>query len=175
MFPLFHLAVPLAISEIPYIRRRFRINRFVLLVGAMIPDIIDKLLLFIELGSGRFISHTLLFLFSSSLILLLATHIVQYWNASNENKITYIIPASYFIGVLIHILLDLPEIPLLYPFIPYEFVYVEEPINYWFKVLLTNPVVLITEITGIFFILSVIVKNKLYHLKDMWHYLILTQ
>ena len=175
MFPLFHLGLPIGLSEIPYIRKRFKFNRLSLSIGALIPDLIDKLLLFTRIGSGRYISHTLLFLFGSSLILLLFSYLLQYIKKSDNEKYTCIVPFSYFIGILIHITLDLPKIPLLYPFIAYKFVIIDEPITHWVVVLFTDPIVIITELIGLIIIIIIFFKNKLYYPKKMWHYLILTQ
>ncbi|MFX1450533.1 MAG: hypothetical protein ACFFCM_06810, partial [Promethearchaeota archaeon] len=77
----------------------------------------------------------------------------------------------YLIGILFHIVLDLPFVPLLYPFIPYDFYYIEDPLIYWLRKLITDPLVLITEITGIMLIIFIIKYNKLYHISDIKNYL----
>ncbi len=43
MFLLFHIALPLLIFEIPYIKDNFKINRLALIIGAVISDLIDNL------------------------------------------------------------------------------------------------------------------------------------
>lgn len=175
MFPLFHLAVPLGLSEIPYIKKNFRINRFSLLFGALSPDIFDKFLYFIGIGPGRFICHTLIFLISSTIMVFILSQLLRFKKSPNLNKSYNAIAISYFVGVSIHLLLDLPKVPLLYPFIPNIPITEGDKLIVWITKLITDPIVIITEISGLILILYVFFKNKLYHLKDMWYYLILTQ
>jgi hypothetical protein len=175
MFPLFHLGIPLGIFEIPYIQRKFKVNRFSLLIGAIIPDIIDKLLYFIGVGSGRFIGHTLLFLIGSTLIVFLISQLFRYKTSSHSNRMIYTIPISYFIGVLIHLTLDLPNVPFLYPFIPITTIPEGDKLALWLTRYFTNPLYISTELAGASLILFVIYNNKLYHLKQMWDFLILTK
>ena len=176
MFPLFHLAVPLFISEIPYIRKKFMINRFALLFGALIPDIIDKLLYFLGIGPGRYICHSLLFLFGSSLIIFLFTLVVKNLKLIEIDKNSYTVTFSYLLGISIHFILDLPKIPLFYPFISYIPISLEgDKLAIWINRLFTNPIYITTELTGAFIIIFIIVKYKLYYPKQMWNYLILTQ
>ena len=61
---------------------------------------------------------------------------------------------------MLHLILDLPNIPLFYPFIAYDFSYQGDP--NWFLTLMTNPIVQITEIIGASIILMIIIMNKLY-------------
>jgi len=68
-------------------------------------------------------------------------------------------------------MLDLPYVPLFYPFISYDFHYLEEPLLYWLKQLWTNPIVMITEITGLLFMIFILIKNKLYNIKQISDYL----
>ncbi|MFX0021507.1 MAG: metal-dependent hydrolase [Candidatus Hermodarchaeota archaeon] len=158
IYPIFHVALPLIITEIPKIKR-LRINKISLIIGALLPDIIDKPLLFLGLGMGRSFSHSLLFLFVSFLIV----HFVTKRNKS--------ISLALFTGITAHMILDLPDVPFFYPFISYEFPIVEEPILYWFIKLFTDPFTLITEITGILFIGYIVINNKLYQRNDLSNYL----
>ena len=75
--------------------------------------------MFLSLGSGRGYSHTLLF------------GIVCYVISFLFTKKNTTISNSLIIGILFHLLLDLPEVPLLYPFINYQFLYVEDPLGDW--------------------------------------------
>lgn len=162
IFPIFHLAVPLIIFEIPQIKKKVQFNRFALLIGAIIPDIIDKTLMFLNISSGRGYSHTLLFaLISSSLILLL----------TKGNKA---ITMSYFIGTLFHLLLDLPEIPLFFPLVPYDFIYIEDPFGQWLFTLLNEPLIYVTEIIGIVILVFIVVNNKLYNINKIRNYFLKT-
>lgn len=119
----------------------------------------DKSILFLKLGNGRGYFHSLFFVFLSFFILLLIT---------KGNKP---ISLSFLIGMIFHLILDLPEIPLFYPFVTYDFMYTENPIQHWLHTLVTNPVVQITEILGVLTILFVIIYNKLYSFKKIIDYL----
>ncbi|MHA1437193.1 MAG: metal-dependent hydrolase [Promethearchaeota archaeon] len=159
IFLLFHIAFPLLIFELPYIKKNFEVNRFALLIGALIPDIIDKSLMFLGLGSGRGYSHTLLFVFTAFFILFLTT---------KGNKS---IAVPFLIGELIHLILDLPYVPLFYPFISYEFIIVEAPLNLWLETLLTDPIIITTEIAGAIILIFIVINNKLYSISQIIDYL----
>lgn len=175
MFPLFHLGLPLGLSEIPYIRNRFKINRLALSIGALFPDLIDKLLFFLGIGTGRYLAHTILMLLGTTLFLFLFSYLVQYLLSIGDKKSSLIVAISFFIGYFIHLMLDLPEIPLFYPFIPYIPYFEGDKLNLWIYKLFNDPIVIITELTGFFLIIFVFYKNKLYHPKQIWNYFIMTQ
>ncbi len=175
MFPLFHIAFPLIIFEIPYIKKRVKINRCALIIGAILPDIIDKALLFIfRLGDGRYICHTLFFLFTSFLFVLVINKLLFYTKLSNKINNIYSIPISFLIGTSIHLLLDLPSIPLFFPFMEYEFVPTGDELLLWLKRIFTNPFYLSTEIFGLISFIFIILNNKLYTFKAVWSYLIVS-
>ncbi|MFW9999104.1 MAG: metal-dependent hydrolase [Candidatus Hodarchaeota archaeon] len=158
MYLLFHIALPLILMEIPRIKQ-LRINKLSLIIGSILPDVIDKPLIFFGLGNGRNISHNLFFIILSFLIL--------HFSIKRKTSISF----PFLIGLIFHIILDLPEVPLFYPFIPYEFPYIDNPILFWFNKLWTDPLVFITEFIGLFFIVFIIINNKLYHTKDIRNYL----
>jgi hypothetical protein len=159
MFPIFHIAVPLILFELPLVKKRFEFNRFALIIGSLFPDIIDKFLLFTNLGSGRGISHTILFIIISFVIL----HFITKGRKS--------ISIPFLLGMIVHLILDLPEVPLFYPFIMYEFIIIEDPLGLWLYTLFNNPVVYLTEIAGILIIIFVLLNNKLYNIKEITNYL----
>ncbi len=159
MFPIFHVAIPLILFELPLVKKRFEFNRFALIIGSLFPDIIDKFLLFLNLGSGRGISHTILFILISFVIL----HFITKGRKS--------ISIPFLVGMVVHLILDLPEVPLFYPFIMYEFIIIEDPLGVWLHTLSNNPVVYLTEITGILFFLFILINNKLYSRKEITDYL----
>ncbi|MHA2131762.1 MAG: hypothetical protein ACW99L_17475 [Promethearchaeota archaeon] len=68
-------------------------------------------------------------------------------------------------------ILDLPEVPFFYPFINYDFVTIEDPLFYWFTTIFTNPLVLLTEITGIGILTYIFIANRLYHRSKFVKYL----
>ncbi|TFG22388.1 MAG: metal-dependent hydrolase [Promethearchaeota archaeon] len=159
MFPLFHIAVPLIIFEIPQIKKKYRVNRLALIIGSLFPDIADKSLMFLKLINGRGYFHSLFIVFLCFGILFLLT---------KGNKA---VSFPFLIGMLFHLLLDLPNIPLFYPFISYDFKYIDNPLPYWIHDFLTKPVVQATEIIGIVCLLFIVIRNKLYSFKDIADYL----
>ena len=125
----------------------------------MFPDIVDKTILFLKLANGRAYFHSLLFVFICFGIIFLL---------SKGNKA---ISVPFLIGMLFHLLLDLPNIPLFYPFIMYDFIYIEDPLPHWIHTLMTSPVVQATEIIGIGLLIFIVINNKLYSFKDIVDYL----
>ncbi len=116
-------------------------------------------MLFLNLGSGRGISHTILLILLSFIILHIAT------------KRKSFISLSFLIGMVTHLALDLPEVPLFFPFIEYEFLTIEDPLSYWFYKLFNDPLIYLTEIGGILILLLILVGNKLFSVKELWDYL----
>ncbi|MFX0025208.1 MAG: metal-dependent hydrolase [Candidatus Hermodarchaeota archaeon] len=149
------MAIPLLIFEFPQIKKNFQFNRFALIIGSLIPDILDKALMFLGISSGRSYSHTLLFSVVSSVLVFLII------------KRSKAISISFFIGNLLHLLLDLPDIPLFFPFISYDFIYIEDPFGFWFYKLLNDPFTYISEIAGLVILIFVIVYNKLFSFKKI--------
>jgi len=158
-FPIFHVALPLLVFELPLIKRKFEFNRFALIVGSLFPDIVDKPLLFMNLGSGRGISHTILFILISFIIL----HLIV--------KKKFNISVPFLLGMVFHLLLDLPEVPLFYPFILYEFIVIEEPFELWLYNLFNEPIVYLTEIGGSLILIFILINNRLFNRKDIVNFL----
>ncbi len=125
----------------------------------MFPDIMDKTILFLQMGSGRDYFHSIFFLFLCFGILFFITR-------GNKS-----ISLSFFIGTMFHLLLDLPAIPLFYPFIEYDKLIVKDPIPLWINTLLTDPVVQLTEIAGGIIFIFILVNNRLYTPRDLIKYL----
>jgi len=116
-------------------------------------------MLFLNLGSGRGISHTILFVVVSFIVLHVAT------------KRNSFVSLPFLIGMATHLLLDLPEVPLFFPFIPYDFLMLEDPFSFWLYVLFNDPLVYLTEISGVLIILYILIDNRLYNVKKIWDYL----
>lgn len=125
----------------------------------MFPDIMDKTILFLQLGSGRDYFHSIFFLFLCFGILFFITR--------GNKSISF----SFFIGTLFHLLLDLPAIPLFYPFIEYDKLIVKDPIPLWINTLLTDPIVQLTEIAGVGIFIYIIMTNRLYKSGELIKYL----
>ena len=130
-----------------------------IIIGSLLPDLIDKSLMFLGLGSGRGFSHTLLFVAAFYVIILLLL------------KGKTIIPNSLAIGILFHLILDLPEVPLFFPFIDYQFIYLEDPLSAWLISLLNDPIVQITEALGILILITIVFHHKLYGIKKIFTFM----
>ncbi len=116
-------------------------------------------MLFLNLGSGRGISHTILFIVLSFIILHIATRGKSF------------ISLPFLIGMVTHLILDLPEVPLFFPFIEYDFLMIDDPLSYWFYKLFNDPLVYLTEIGGILILLYILVENKLFSIIKIWDYI----
>ena len=159
IYPLFHIALPLLVFEIPQIKNKHKINRFALILSSLLPDLIDKPLMFLNLGSGRGYSHTLLFTLIGVLTIFLF---------SKRNKSISIL---FLIGFISHLLLDLPDVPFFYPFVSYDFIMPKDPFWEWVKTLLTDPWVISTEAIGIVILIFVTINNKLFSIIKIVSYL----
>jgi len=141
-----------------------RIDIRLLLIGSLLPDIIDKpigVFFFRDIFSnGRIFSHTLLFV-----IVITAGGLHLYWS---RNK-TWLLVLSF--GTFTHLILDamwLTPRTLLWPL--YGFSFEKMDLTYWtwdmFYALLTNPMVYISELVGaaivIWFIWLLVRRGKLY-------------
>ncbi|MBY8985443.1 MAG: hypothetical protein KGD65_10265 [Candidatus Lokiarchaeota archaeon] len=158
IYPIFHVALPLILSEIPSIKKTFR-SKILIIIGSILADLIDKPLLLLGLGPGRHLSHNLVFILISFLIVFVST------------KKNLEISLSLLFGMVFHLILDLPEVPLFYPFVSYNFEILEEPLFYWINKFFIDPVVLFTEIMGIGILIYIFITNKLYHRLQLMKYL----
>ncbi|MHA1235977.1 MAG: hypothetical protein ACTSQL_12965 [Promethearchaeota archaeon] len=70
-----------------------------------------------------------------------------------------------------HLILDLPEVPLFFPFIEYDFLMIDDPLSYWFYKLFNDPLVYLTEIGGILILLYILIENKLFSIIKIWDYI----
>lgn len=159
MYPLTHLTVPLLFSEIPGIKNRYKINRLALIIGSLLPDIIDKSIHLITNISGIMYCHNLLFVFLSFLLL----HIIT--NGKKQ------ISVPFLVGSLIHLLLDLPNIPIFSPFITYEYQIIDNPIEYYSGKYLKSWLIIITESVSGIVLTSIFIQNKLFQRKKLREYL----
>jgi len=113
-----------------------------LLVGAILPDIIDKPLGLLNIGSGRSISHTLLFLLIFTLL-----GLILY--AARKWKRILVLAA----GIMAHLILDsmwLNPHTLFWPFYGRHFSEgnPSDWLSRWWSLLMGDPIVLIFEATG---------------------------
>lgn len=161
MFLLTHIAVPLTIFEFPYIKKKFSFNRFALILGSIFPDLIDKTLMFFGLESGRGISHSLIFNF------LLFISVVLIF----KKKSIYL---PFVIGISFHLILDMPELPLFYPFVIYNFPILKDPLLFYIHRLFTYPPVIITESLSLVALIIISIKNHLFNWTNLKNYIFKT-
>ena len=156
-----HIALPLLLFEIPYIKKNYKTNRFALIIGSLISDFFDKPLEILGLSSGKGIFHTVLFAFIAFLVVYVVT----------KGNLSISIPI--LIGILMHLPLDEPQVPYFWPFFSLEFVEISEnPIAVWLsRASLTYLFIIITEIVGGIILLFIIVHNKLYSFSKLIDYL----
>jgi inner membrane protein len=141
-----------------------RIDIRILIIGALLPDIIDKpvgVFLFRDtFSNGRIFCHTLLFL-----ILITLGGLFLYWS---RNK-TWLLVLSF--GTFIHLILDqmwLNPRTLLWPL--YGFSFERLDLTHWIQHILytlsTNPMVWISELAGVVivacFVWLLVRRGKLY-------------
>ena len=100
MYPLGHIGITLFLGKWLSEKLGERLNTKLVILGSMLPDLIDKPLGLLGFGGGRFVSHSLIF------ILML------------------VVKKELFFGSLIHLVLDRmweePEV-LFFPFLGFEF------------------------------------------------------
>jgi len=127
-----HIGIMLLISFMLFFPMLFA------LIGSMLPDAIDKPLFLLGLApSGRYISHTLLFVAVSFAATYLAT-----------KKVTA--ASALSLGVLLHLSLDMEHsVPWFYPFVDYVF----EPYAIIFRF---DPFLISAEIIGIILLFAIV-------------------
>jgi hypothetical protein len=124
-----------------------------LLIGSILPDLIDKpLFLFGITQYGRYIGHTL----TLGVVIALITF------AITRKKM---VPVSLFFGYLLHLAEDMPFfIPWFYPFVNYDF------LTYYDFAGSITPMNIAFEIIGVTLIIYVVKKNpqiKVYITKNL--------
>lgn len=125
------------------------------IIGAILPDLIDKPLSLTGLIGGRAIAHTLLFAIIISAIVSIVVL------KSRKSNLLYFIP----LGIAFHLILDnmwgAPDI-LLWPAYGFSFPISEVSVETLLQMLLSNPYLYGGEITGAIILAIPILKNKLY-------------
>ncbi len=162
MFPLGHLGLTLALVLVA--RRglaEFRVDYRLLLVGALLPDLIDKPLSLVLGVAGRNLAHTLLF----TLVLIFFFLILRSRPIRRSRETLWVASLLAFaIGSGTHLLLDrmwaLPEI-LLWPFLGLAFPL--DPFNlFTFLEGYGDPYVLLGDVLGAVSLLYIAWRHRLY-------------
>jgi len=159
VLPLAHLGIGLGIAWLSSWRGAVRVDYRLVLLGALLPDLIDKPL-GIALGlDTRIWGHTLLFLFA-----LLAVSFVPAFRALR----------LLGFGIATHLLLDEiwvePGVAL-YPMEGWTFPITSFHPEEWFDALLHNPVVQAGEVTGAAILLAFAWRHGLFSRKALREFL----
>ena len=137
MFLLGHLGIGLGLAWLLSTRSSVRIDFRLVLLGSILPDLIDKPLAFLLHLEGRLWAHTFLFLFT-----ILALSLVPSWRGLR----------LIGFGVTTHLLLDQiwirPDI-VLYPAYGWTFPAAFFNVDIWFEALLHDPLIQAGEIVGL--------------------------
>ncbi len=150
MFPLFHIFFPLFVLELIISFKKIKLEkfqRFWLILGSILPDLIDKpISLITKTISGRGIAHTPIFLISLCLLILFLT----------RNKW---ISISLGFGMCFHLLLDIPAVPWFWPFFPLE--NYEFGLDSWIYTILHDPSIISTEIISLVGLIGIVIYYKI--------------
>ena len=153
MFPLFHIFFPLFILELILLIQKNKknklekIQRFWLILGSILPDLIDKpISLITKTISGRGIAHTPIFIIFIFFLMYILT----------RNKW---ISLSLGFGMIFHLLLDIPEVPWFWPIIPLEGY--QDVFESWIYTILHNPLIISTEIISLIGIIVIFISYKI--------------
>jgi hypothetical protein len=149
MFILFHIFTPLIIFDHPKIIDRFSVNRLCLILGSLLPDLIDKPLNLLGIFNGRSFFHAPILWLTIWGIGILFLHKKDIVNGMG-------------IGTIIHLALDLPLIPFLWPIIQYDFSFIENYMNNWLWTIIHDPIIIITEILSLIGLIYLIIKHRLF-------------
>ena len=107
MGPLAHIGITLSAGYVLNRAPLIKLNLWVVAVSALLPDLVDKPLFLLGIGNGRYVAHTLLFVF------LVAAAV------SLKSKVYGL---SVLLGGIFHLLLDSGgSVPWLYPFVHHAF------------------------------------------------------
>jgi len=148
MYPLFHVFFPITLLVVTRVDVKFKINRLTFGIALILPDLVDKLLMWTVGTTGRSWAHNLFFVALVGAPFLLARR--------------FSLAESTWLGGLIHLVLDIPGVPWFFPFVSYD-LFIPEYGGFWeyFIIGLTQPITLITEIGGLVCLIWLIAKYRL--------------
>jgi membrane-bound metal-dependent hydrolase YbcI (DUF457 family) len=132
----------------------------IVIIAAILPDIIDKIIGMIllkeEISNGRLFTHSIVIVGIFSVLLLIMAKI----KISRGYQIIF-----YIIPVWLHLLLDrLWEDPhtLFWPIFGTSFLKIDVEISDYFSILFSEPYILVGEILGGLIIITLFLKHKLF-------------
>ena len=107
MGPLGHLGITLGAAHVLNRAPLIKLNLWVVAFSALLPDLVDKPLYLLGIGDGRYVGHTLLFVFLVAVAVSLKGRLYG---------------LSVLFGAMLHLLMDSGgSVPWLYPFVNYTF------------------------------------------------------
>ena len=107
MGPVGHLGIALGGAHVLNRAPRLKLNLWVVAFSSWLPDFVDKPLYLLGIGDGRYVGHTLLFVFLVAAAVCLI------------NKVYGL---SVLFGAILHLLLDFGAfVPWLYPFVNHNY------------------------------------------------------
>lgn len=107
MGPIAHVGITAGAGHVLNRVSHIRLNLGIVAISALLPDLVDKPLALVGIGDGRYIGHTLLFIFVAAALL------------SLKNKFYGL---SLLFGGICHLLEDSGGlVPWFYPFADYNF------------------------------------------------------
>lgn len=182
MFILGHIGITIGIIYLLayYIHSRYKkenpsasfaenIDFRVIIIAAMLPDIVDKIVGMIifkeEISNGRLFTHSIVITGIFSILLLVFIKI----NSGHILKSLF-----YISPVYIHLLLDrMWEDPptLLWPLLGTSFPRIDIEISDYFTILLSDPYILVSEFLGILIILTLLVRYRLFIRERFFNFL----
>ncbi len=152
LYPFSHVFFPIALFVLTSVDIKLKINRLAFSIALMLPDLVDKLLMWTVGTTGRSWAHNLLFVVLAGMPFLLA----------HRTSLAY----GVWFGSLIHLVLDIPFVPWFFPFISYN-LWGASPPDYaggfweYFANGFKQPIVCFTELGGIMCLVWLLWKYKL--------------
>ncbi len=152
LYPFFHVFFPISVLVLTRLDVKLKLDRLAFSIALMLSDLVDKMLMWTAGTSGRSWAHNLFFLAVMGIPFLLAGR--------------YSLARSMWLGIFLHLLLDIPSVPWLFPFVDYDlwaWISPEYSGGFWDWILhgITNPITLVTEIGGTACLFWLISRYKL--------------
>lgn len=156
-------------KENPGISSYGNIDFRIIIVAAMVPDIVDKIVGMVifkeEISNGRLFTHSIIILgiFSICIFLLVKVQLGSLLRTS-----------IYLLPLYIHLFLDRmweQTQTLFWPFLGLGFPRLDVEFGDYFTYLMTNPYILMGEILGTFIIVALFIKYKLFTKMNLFGFL----
>jgi len=170
MYPLGHIAVGLIIGYGIQLLNRDQIDKryrhylpYIVVLGAIFPDLFDKPMLLVGFGSGRWFAHSIIGTLFFFLLAVMTVKIMDIFIVTEFNsKLTYnnllLLPIAFLCGMVAHLICDIP-IPPRVIFWPFLGSFPDRNLSNELIHDMRNPFNLITEFIG-YLILLIFTKQR---------------